>query len=164
MTIHRDDCGQIKSHWDNHKKCINCCHCSRESTCSTCSWSNSVWELAEKRRTYSSRKRAMSSRKKSLDASVSSDERKRKHGNTAPHGPAALGKTHIGGNSLCTCTQGSTPATGHRASDDRPTSHRSIAQWARRHIWPTSGHQNRSPGTSHRAFADNRANGLCRDF
>ena len=121
MTIHRGDCGHIKSHLDNHKKCINCSHCSRESTCSTCcSRSNSVWELAEKRRTYSSRKRTMSSRKKSLDASVSSDERKSKHGNTAPHGPAARGKTHIGGNSLGTCTQGSTipPGTSHRASDD----------------------------------------------
>ena len=51
--------------------------------------------------------------KKSLDVSVSSDERK-KYGNTAPYGPAARGKTHIGGNSLGTCTQGTTspPATG----------------------------------------------------
>ena len=134
MTVHRGDCGHIKSHWDNHKKCINCSHCSRESTCSTCSsWSNSIWELPEKRRTYSSRKRVMFSRKKSLDVSVSSDERNRKHGDTAPYGPAAQGKTHIGGNSLGTCTQGST-STGHRASDDWPTSHRPLAQWTRRHI------------------------------
>ena len=81
MTIHHDDCGHIKSHWDNYKKCINGSHCSRESTCSTCSsWSNSVWELAEKRRTYSSRKRVLTNRKKSLDVSVSSDERKENMG------------------------------------------------------------------------------------
>ena len=63
----------------------------------------------------------MSSRKKSLDASVSSDERKRKHENTAPHGPAARGKTYIGGNSLDTCTQGSTPATGHPTTNPLAT-------------------------------------------
>ena len=102
MTIHRCDCGHIKSHWDNHKKCINCSHCSRESTCSTCSsWSNSVWDLAENRSTYSSIKKAMSSRKKSQNLSVSSDKRKKKHGNTGVTGRV---KTHIGGNSLGTCT------------------------------------------------------------
>ena len=26
MTIQRGNCGHIKSHWDNHKKCINCSH------------------------------------------------------------------------------------------------------------------------------------------
>ena len=128
MTVHRGDRGHIKSHWDNHKKCS---HCSRESTCSTCSsWSNSIWELAEKRRTYSSRKRVMFSRKKSLDVSVSSDERNRKHGNTAPYGPAARGKTHIGGNSLGTCTQGSTspPVTGHPTTGRPATSHSPYGQ------------------------------------
>ena len=52
----------------------------------------------------------------------------------------------------------------HRASDDRPTSHRPIAQWTRRHTWPT-GHawslateHARSPGT-HWAFADHQAKG-----
>ena len=34
MTIHHGDCGHIKLHWDDHKKCINCSLCSRESTCS----------------------------------------------------------------------------------------------------------------------------------
>ena len=130
MTLHRGDCGHIKSGWDNHKKCINCSHCSRESTCSTCSsWSNSIWELAERRRTYSSRKRVMSNREKSLDVSVSSDEKKRKHRNTAPYDPAARGKTCIGGNSLGTCTQRSTSPPGIQRPADRP-----LAQWSRRHI------------------------------
>ena len=116
MTIHRGDCGHIKTHWDNHNKCINCSRCSRESTCSTCSsWSNSVWILAESRRILAARKKAMTARKKSQDPSVSSEERTNKHGSTAPHGGTSQGKTHIGGNSLGTCTQGSTPATGHRA-------------------------------------------------
>ena len=38
----------------------------------------------------------------------------KKHEDTAPYGSAARGKTHIGGNSLGTCTQGTTspPAIG----------------------------------------------------
>ena len=166
MTIHRGDCGHIKSHWNNHKKCIKCSHCSRESTCSTfSSWSNSVWDLAENRRT--SRKKTISTRKKSQNPSVSSDERKNKHGSTAPLGVTGRGKTHIGGNSLGTCTQESTspPATGQRSPGIPQPTHRPIAQWTRRHIWPTgharspaTGHA-RSPGTSHRAFTDHLANG-----
>ena len=65
----------------------------------------------------------MSTRKKSQNPSVSSDERKKKHGSTAPHGVTGWGKSHIGGNSLSTCIQGSTlpPGNNHRASHDRPT-------------------------------------------
>ena len=97
----------------------------------------------------------MSSRKKSPNPSVSSDERKTKHGSTAPHGVTGRGKTHIGGKSLGTYSQGSTspPATGQRSSGfQRPTpGHRPIAQRTRRHIWPT-GH--RPPGMpGHRALA-----------
>ena len=57
------------------------------------------------------------------DPSVSSNERKKKHGLTSPHGVTGRGKTHIGGNPLGTCTQGSTSPSGnrHRASHDRPT-------------------------------------------
>ena len=118
MTIHRGDCGHIKAHWDIHNKCINCSRCSRESTCSACSsWSSSAWILAESRRILTARKKAMT-RKKSQDPSISSAERENKHGSTAPHGGTSRGKTHIGGNSLGTCTQGTTspPATGHRAT------------------------------------------------
>ena len=143
MTIHRGDCGHIKSHWDNYKKCISCSHYSRESSGSTCSsWSNSVWDLAENRRTYSSRKKAMSTRKKSQNPSVSSDERKKKHGSTGPHGVTGRGKTHIGGNSLGTCTQGSTspPATGQRSPGIPRLTH---WQWTRRHIWHA---RHRPPG------------------
>ena len=150
MTIHRGGCGYIKSHWDNHKQCVNCSHCSRESTCSTCSyWSNSTWELAEKRRNYTSRKKVMSKKKKRSQAlSDSSDGNT--YGNTDPHGPAARGKTHKSGNSLGTCTQGST-STGHRSTDQQVTSHRPLAQWTRRPHRPTTGHA-WSPGmTGHRA-------------
>ena len=67
----------------------------------------------------------MSTRKKSQNQSVSSDERKKKHGSTAPHGVTGRGKTHIGGNSLGS-TQGSTspPATGQRSPGIPQPTHR----------------------------------------
>ena len=133
MTIIRDECGHIKSWWDNHEKCIKCSTCSRESSCSTCiSWTNKIWKLAEKRKTYSSR--VMAKKKKS---NKSSDE-DLADGITTPHGPAAQGRTHPGGNFKGTCTQGSTspPATCCRStsqySDDYKsiTSHRSSSHWS----------------------------------
>ena len=52
-------------------------------------------------------------KKRSQVMSDSSDEKKKIDGNTTPHGPAAQGKTHQGGNSKGTCTQRSIspPAT-----------------------------------------------------
>ena len=87
MTILRGECGHIKLRWDNRNKCIKCSSCSRESTCSTCStWTDETQKLAEKRRTYASRKWVMKA------MSDSSDE-ENMHGITTPHGPAARGRT-----------------------------------------------------------------------
>ena len=84
--------------------------------------SNSTWELAEKRRTYTSRKKVMSKKKRSQ---ALSDSDENNYGNTSPHGPAARGKTHKGGNSLGTCTQGSTspPVTGQLTTGQTTTNH-----------------------------------------
>ena len=174
MTIQRGDCGHLKSHLDNHKKCIYCSHCSRESTCSTCSsWSNLVWVLAENRR---SKKKDMSSRKKSQTQSVSSDKKKKKkHGSTALHGITGRGKTHIGGNALGTCTQGSTspPATGHWAMvtgypmTDPPGNGQlpngqedtSSRPGIPGNQVPSMPGNQVSPGTSHQVFTNHQANG-----
>ena len=125
------ECGHIKSCWDNHDKCLKCSCCSRESTCNTCSsWVDRTWKLAEKRRTYASRKWVMSKKKKRLQAmSDSSDDRKLDR-NTTPLGPAARGRTHPGGNSKDTCTQRivSPLASGHWS-----TGHQPFAHWTRRH-------------------------------
>ena len=128
MTIHRGDCGHIKLHWDNHKKCINCSHCSRESTCSMCSsWSNSIWELAERELILP--ERVMSNRKKSLDVSVSSDEKKRKHGNMPLMALLPGVRPILVATPWVLVPKGvRPPTTGHWASDDQPTSHRPLAQ------------------------------------
>ena len=107
MTILRGECGHIKSRWDNHDKCIKCSSCSRESTCSTCSsWTDKTRKLAEKRRTCASRKWVMARKKtKKQKAMSNSSEEENMDGITTPHGPAALGRTHPGGNSKGTCTQ-----------------------------------------------------------
>ena len=100
MMIVRDNCGHIKAQWDNHDECLKCSSCSRESTCSTCiSWSNKIWKLADKRRTYSSRKWVMKKKhnKKQQVLSDSSDENLVDR-ITTPHGPSAWGRTHPGGN------------------------------------------------------------------
>ena len=103
-------------------------------------------------------------RKKSQDPSISSEERKNKHGSTTPHGGTSRGKTHIGGNSLGTCTQGSTspPATGHWATvtgihmTDPPTAGQSPNGEE-----DTSGRPgmpgHRTPGPGHRAPATGRS-------
>ena len=152
MTIHRGECGHIKSHWDNHLKCISCSHCSRESTCSTCSlWSDSIWDQKkEMRRTFASRKLAMSKKKKRSQALSDSSVEEKNHGSTTPHGPAARGKTHKGGNSKGSCPFGSIspPATGHRATDHRASSYWPTVQWTRRRHGPATDHH-RAQVTDH---------------
>ena len=129
MTIHHGVCGLIKSHWDNHLQCINCSHCSRESTCFTCSLrSDSIWDLAERRRTYALRKLVMSKKRKRSQALSDSSAEERNHGNTTPHGPAARGKTHKGGISKGWCPFGSTspPSTGQVATGQSPNEQEDI--------------------------------------
>ena len=75
MKIIGSSCGHIKAWWDNHIKCLRCSSCSRLSTYSTCSnWSQKSWRLADKRRTYSSRKWLMKKKnKKKKQPIVASD-------------------------------------------------------------------------------------------
>ena len=132
MTIICGECGHIKSWWDNHDKCINSSSSCRESTYSTCiTWTNKIWKFAEKRRIYSSRKWVMAKKKTKKQQVLSeSSDKHLADGITTPHGPAARGRTHPGGNFKDTCTQGSTslPVTGQLAihplnKKTSPTSH-----------------------------------------
>ena len=140
MTICRGECGHIKSHWDNHVKCIKCSSCSRETTCSMCSsCSDQTWKLAKERRTYDSRKWVMAKRKKRSQKTMSdSSDKEKLKGITTPHGPTAWGRTHPGGNSKDTCTQRSVspPATGQPAihpmdKKTSQTSHQSHGHYTR---------------------------------
>ena len=86
----------------------------------------------------------MAKKKKRLQAMSVHQMKKIIDGNTTPHGPAALGKTHQGGNSKGTCTQRSISplATGHRSIDHQSTSLWPFAQWTRRHFRTTSHRSN----------------------
>ena len=115
-----DDFGHIKAWWDNQDKCLRCSSCSRESTCTTSiSWSNKIWKLADKRRTYPSRKWVMK-KKHNKKQQVLSDHH--------PTWPAARGRTHPGGNFKGTCTQRSASprAIGQPATGNSPTGQEDI--------------------------------------
>ena len=54
MHFTRGNCGHLKAKRDNHPSCISCTACQRLSLCFTCSiWTKKVWDLAEKRLSYS---------------------------------------------------------------------------------------------------------------
>ena len=57
-------CGHLKGKYDSHSSCINCAGCSRYNSCVECqSWTDSIWVLAEKRRSF--RGRQMGKKKES---------------------------------------------------------------------------------------------------
>ena len=106
----------------------------------------------------------MSTRKKSQNQSVSSDERKKKHGSSAPHGVTGRGKTHIGGNSWVLVPKGvrvhrptttgqrspGIPRPAHRPPANRPMDKKThladqaYLVTATRHTWSPGIH--RPPG------------------
>ena len=52
----RGSCGHLKGKYDSHLTCINCAGCSRYNSCVEClSWTDSIWTLAEKRRSFKGR-------------------------------------------------------------------------------------------------------------
>ena len=57
MSLLRGACGHLKGKYCSHFSCLNCSACSRFNLCVECrSWSNSIWDLADKRRSSLSRK------------------------------------------------------------------------------------------------------------
>ena len=52
----RGSFGHLKGKYDSHLTCINCAGCSRYNSCVECqSWTDSIWALAEKRRSFKGR-------------------------------------------------------------------------------------------------------------
>ena len=100
MKTVRGKCGHLKEHWDNHIECLKSSSCSRESTCSTCvTWSNKIWNLADKRRTYSSRKWVIKKKqhnikKKKQFVSDASDDNFL-DGTTTPQGPIRVATPRV---------------------------------------------------------------------
>ena len=49
-------CGHLKGKYGSHSSCINCAGCSRYNSCVECLlWTDSIWALAEKRRSFKGR-------------------------------------------------------------------------------------------------------------
>ena len=129
------NCGHLKAKWDNHPSCISCTVCLRISPCSICSiWTKKVWDLAEKRRLYATRKSVMTQKRKQKKSkknkkSTQSDlsDNGSIDGSTAPLSYTARGRTHQGGSlgDLESDRALSPPVTNHRSSSHRSTRHRS---------------------------------------
>ena len=52
----RGSCGYLKGKYDSHLSCINCAGCFRYNSCVECqSWTDSIWALAKKRRSFKGR-------------------------------------------------------------------------------------------------------------
>ena len=134
------ECGHIKSHWDYHDNCLKCSCCSRESNCNMCSsWTERTWKLAEKRRTYASRKWVMSKKKKRSQAMSDSSDEGKIDGNTIPHGPAAGGRPIKVATLKVLVPRGTgQPTTGHL-----PTGQEDITDWP-----PVTGQMGITHGSS----------------
>ena len=104
MHFARGNCGHLKAKWDTHLSCLTCNSCTRISPCYICSsWTEKVWNLAERRRLHASRKSVMTQKrkqkksKKSKKSQSDMSDNGTVDGSTAPHSFTARGRTHQGG-------------------------------------------------------------------
>ena len=104
MHFARGNCGHLKPKWDTHLSCLTCNSCTRISPCYICSsWTEKVWNLAERRRLHATRKSVMTQKrkqkksKKSKKSQSDMSDNGTVDGSTAPHSFTARGRTHQGG-------------------------------------------------------------------
>ena len=104
MHFARGNCGHLKAKWDTHLSCLTCNSCTRISPCYICSsWTEKVWNLAERRRLHATRKSVMTQKrkqkksKKSKKSQSDMSDNGTVDGSTAPHSFTAWGRTHQGG-------------------------------------------------------------------
>ena len=174
----RGKCGHLKAKWDNQPSCISCTACLRDSR-SICSiWTKSVWNLAEKRRLYSTRKWVMTQKrrqkksKKTKKSQSDLSDNGSFDGSTAPLSYTARGRTHQGGSlgDLESDRALSLPVTGHPVTGQsiigqpsigqpitgqpitghRATNHRPISHWSSSH-WSSSHRSTNHRSTTHRS-------------
>ena len=131
MHFARGNCGHLKAKWDIHLSCLTCNSCTRISPCYICSsWTEKVWNLAERRRLHAPRKSVMTQKrkqkksKKSKKSQSDMSDNGTVDGSTAPHSFTARGRTHQGG-SLADLVWPGTKPTSHQS-----TSHQSPSHWA----------------------------------
>ena len=104
MHFARGNCGHLKAKWDTHLSCLTCNSCTRISPCYICSsWTEKVWNLAERRRLHATRKSVMTQKrkqkksKKSKKSQSDMSDNGTVDGSTAPNSFTARGRTHQGG-------------------------------------------------------------------
>ena len=104
MHFARGNCGHLKAKWDTHLSCLTCNSCTCISSCYICSsWTEKVWNLAERRRLHATRKSVMTQKrkqkksKKSKKSQSDMSDNGTVDGSTAPHSFTARGRTHQGG-------------------------------------------------------------------
>ena len=124
MHFARGNCGHLKAKWDTHLSCLTCNSCTRISPCYICSsWTEKVWNLAERRRLHATRKSVMTQKrkqkksKKSKKSQSDMSDNGTVDGSTAPHSFTARGRTHQGGSlaDLESDRALSPPVTSHRS-------------------------------------------------
>ena len=142
----RGSCGHLKGKYDSHSSCINCAGCSRYNSCVECqSWTDSIWVLAEKRRSFKGRlmgKKKQSRGKQQKDFSSKRSSRTESHDDPAgssvisldddsPSGEPApvLSRSSSGGDlrlgDSSVPSQRSRGKTGSKADSGSLTTHRS---------------------------------------
>ena len=104
MHFARGNCGHLKAKWDTHLSCLTCNSCTHISPCYICSsWTEKVWNLAERRRLHATRESVMTQKrkqkksKKSKKSQSDMSDNGTVDGSTAPHSFTARGMTHQGG-------------------------------------------------------------------
>ena len=139
MHFARGNCGHLKAKWDTHLSCLTCNSCTRISPCYICSsWTEKVWNLAERRRLHATRKSVMTQKrkqkksKKSKKSQSDMSDNGTVDGSTAPHSFTARGRTHQGGSlaDLESDRALSPPVTSHQSTSHQSTSHQSSSHWA----------------------------------
>ena len=159
MHFARGNCGHLKAKWDTHLSCLTCNSCTRISPCYICSsWTEKVWNLAERRRLHATRKSVMTQKrkqkksKKSKKSQSDMSDNGTVDGSTAPHSFTARGRTSQGGSlaDLESDRALSPPVTSHQS-----TSHQSSSHWAtylRSSSRQSTSHQSTShQSTSHQS-------------
>ena len=154
MHFARGNCGHLKTKWDTHLSCLTCNSCTRISPCYICSsWTEKVWNLAERRRLHATRKSVMTQKrkqkksKKSKKSQSDMSDNGTVDGSTAPHSFTARGRTHQGGSlaDLESDRALSPPVTSQPVTSQPVTSHPVTGQLISVH--PVAGH----PVASHQS-------------
>ena len=132
MHFARGNCGHLKAKWDTHLSCLTCNSCTRISPCYICSsWTEKVWNLAERRRLHATRKSVMTQKRKQKKSKKSQSDMSDTgtvDGSTAPHSFTARGRTHQGGSLADRVWPGTKPTSHQSPVNQSPVNQSPVIQ------------------------------------